>query len=249
MIVSYPCSRSAMHGAHAAVVELDALADAIRAAAEDHDRLRVRCAAPRSPRRSCRRGTASPTETRRRRCRPSCTPAARPAPSGARATSSSVSPRSVAELAVGEAHALHAAQRRRRRPSASAAYARSASSSSCICVEEPRIDRRQLVDLADRRCPRSSARFTWKIRSGVGWRSAPRSVSSDSSGSRSSIRRGADRPARPPDLERAQPLLERLLERAADRHRLADGLHLRREPRIRRSGTSRTRSAGIFTTT
>ena len=34
-------------------------------------------AAPRSPRRSCRRGTASPTGTRRRRCRPSCTPAAR----------------------------------------------------------------------------------------------------------------------------------------------------------------------------
>jgi len=34
------------------------------------------------------------------------------------------------------------------------------------------------------------------------------------------------------DLERAQRLLERLLERPADRHRFADAFHLRRQCRI-----------------
>ena len=129
-----PLLAQRQRGAHAAVVELDALPDAVRPAAEDDDRLAGRSAAPRSPRRSCCRGTASPTETRRRRCRPSCTPGGRRAPSGARAPSASVSPRSVAELAVGEAQALHRAASSAASTSASAAIPRSASSSSCICA-------------------------------------------------------------------------------------------------------------------
>ncbi len=73
------------HGAHAAVVELHALPDPIRAGAEDDDRLASAAwrfallvvAAVQVRRRA--------TETRRRRCRPSCTTAARRAPSDARA--------------------------------------------------------------------------------------------------------------------------------------------------------------------
>ena len=38
--------------------------------------------------------------------------------------------------------------------------------------------------------------------------------------------------AKAADLQPAQRLLKRLLERAADRHRLADALHLRRQRRI-----------------
>ena len=46
--------------------------------------------------------------------------------------------------------------------------------------------------------------------------------------------RGAHHPAGTVRLQPAEPLLERLLERAADRHRLADGFHLGRERRIGR---------------
>ena len=44
-------------------------------------------------------------------------------------------------------------------------------------------------------------------------------------------------------LQRAQRLLQRLGEVAADRHRLADALHVRGERAGRRPGTSRTRTA------
>ena len=55
---------------HAAVVELDALADAIRAAAEDHDLAAVASAPPRTPPRRSSTGRRSRWRTRRRRCRP-----------------------------------------------------------------------------------------------------------------------------------------------------------------------------------
>ena len=58
------------------------------------------------------------------------------------------------------------------------------------------------------------------------------------------ITRSSPKPETLPRLEAAQRLLQRLLERAPDRHRLADALHLRRQRRYRRSGTSRRRSAG-----
>ena len=47
-------------------------------------------------------------------------------------------------------------------------------------------------------------------------------------------RRRAQDPAGAADFERAQPFLERLLERAADRHGFAHRLHLRREPEVGR---------------
>ena len=57
----------------------------------------------------------------------------------------------------------------RARPSSSAAYARSASTQLAHLREEP-ADRSPVSSSSsvDRRCRRSSARFTWKIRSGVG---------------------------------------------------------------------------------
>ena len=190
-----PLLAQRQRGAHAAVVELDALPDPIRAAAEDHDRLACRCAAPRSPRRSCRTGTASRTETRRRRCRPSCTPGGRRAPSGARA------PRSRSRRAASASwrsekpsrfmRRMRVARRRRRAPRTRArrrpAPASAHRNHGSIAVSS-------WISSTD--SPRSSARFTWKIRSGVGWRSAPRSVSIVSSASRSSLQRAADRPAR-----------------------------------------------------
>ncbi len=54
----------------AAVIELDALADAIRPRAENDDLWRLRSAAPRPLRRRSSRGRASWTQTRRRRCPP-----------------------------------------------------------------------------------------------------------------------------------------------------------------------------------
>ena len=189
MIVSYPCSRSAMHRAHAAVVELDALPDAIRPAAEDDDRASARCAAPRSPRRSCRRDTASPTETRRRRCRPSCTTGARPAPSAARARpppsrrAARRAARSEKPMRFMRRSSSRRRPRRARRSRAPPRAARASGSRNHGSIAG------ELVDLGHACSPRSSARFTWKIRSGVGWRSAPRSASSVSSGRRSSMQR------------------------------------------------------------
>ncbi len=75
-MVSKPSSRSAQRRVHAAVVELDALADAVRAAAQDDDlppRAGPRLVVARARRSS--RGTACRPRTPRRRCRPSCRPA------------------------------------------------------------------------------------------------------------------------------------------------------------------------------
>ncbi len=72
-------------GVDAAVVELDALADAVGARAQDHDLGPVARARPRRcPRRSSS-GTAWRPRTRRRRCRPSCRSAPRRPPCGRRA--------------------------------------------------------------------------------------------------------------------------------------------------------------------
>ena len=97
-------------GVHAAVVELDALADAVRPAAQHHDLLARRSARPRTPRRRSSTGRRSASRTRRRRCRRACRPGARPA-RGARARTSCWSvPSSLRQALVGEALALQAAQ-------------------------------------------------------------------------------------------------------------------------------------------
>ena len=147
-----------------------------------------------------------------------------------------------AELAVGEAHALHA-----RIASAStvgsARYARSASSNSCSCVEEPRIDPGDVVQLGRRHAQlhgaleledalrrRPTQRAAQRLARLVGQAIVDQAL--------------AHRPAGAAGLERAQRLLERLLERAPDGHRLAHRLHLRGESGIGTRRTSRTRSAG-----
>ena len=108
----------------------------------------ARCAALRSPRRSCRRDTASPTETRRRRCRPSCTPAARPSAQRRSRTRRFGLAAQRAELAIGEAHALHAAQVVRVDLVERRVLALGLDQLPHL-VEEPRIDRRELVHLVD----------------------------------------------------------------------------------------------------
>ena len=99
-------------GMAAAIVELDALADAVRAAAEDHDLLAVATAAPRRRARRRRASRRSNTyrrwarRTRPRRCRCACRPGARRASAWQRRTSASCVPASDGEPRVGEAHGL-----------------------------------------------------------------------------------------------------------------------------------------------
>ena len=70
---------------HAAVVELDALPDAVRPAAQHHHLLPRSCGAPRTRPRRSSRGRRSASRTRRRRCRRACRPAAGRARGAARA--------------------------------------------------------------------------------------------------------------------------------------------------------------------
>ena len=94
-------------------------------------------------------------------------------------------------------------------------------------VEEPRVDRRSPRRARSTLTPRRSAASSWNGRSGVAI--APRAhelVVVEL------VERGLARIAVEPEaavLERAQALLQRLGERAADGHRLADRLHLRAE--------------------
>ena len=140
-------------GVHAAVVELDALADAVGAAAEDHDLLARRSARPRTPPRrssTCRR---CGSRTRRRRCPRACTPGARRGRGAARAPRL----RPVVQQAAPGAG--------RRSPCASGRAAARAESSSSACLrpracsvshdlldlrEEPGIDRGLLGNLLER---------------------------------------------------------------------------------------------------
>ena len=64
--------RQRERGVHAAVVELDSLADAVGPAAEDHHRGPVDATRPRPRLRRCRSDTACAPRTRPRTCRPSC---------------------------------------------------------------------------------------------------------------------------------------------------------------------------------
>ena len=148
----------------------------------------------------------------------------------ARAPRSSSTPSSRAELAVAEAGALeraqqvgrHAAQADRR---AACAPARR---SAANCVEEPRVDAGQLVDLLD---ASSRARARGRPPTSADRSGSPARFCSAPSSSSSSARRPAARwPNSSPlaaELERAERLQEGFLEGAADRHRLAHRLHLR----------------------
>ena len=93
-------------GVHAAVVELDALPDAIRAAAEDDDAWSIATNAPRSRLRRSSSGTGSARRTPPRTCRRSCTSGMTPAASRSGAHSQFVAAPQMGELAVAEAHLL-----------------------------------------------------------------------------------------------------------------------------------------------
>ena len=164
---------------HAAVVELDALADAVRARAEDHHARPV--AAPdlvARPRRapSPSRSTASRPRTRPRRCRPT------------------LNVRSPRERRLGVAA---------RAPQ---------------LAQEPGVDRR---------CARGAPRPA--SRRGAAPRAGRRSGRRPASPAASAGRRRPSSVGRRVELARAHRLRERLLERAADRHRLAHRLHVGRE--------------------
>ena len=93
-------------------------------------------------------------------------------------------------------------------------------------LQEPGIDLGRARGSSSTVQPRSSARNSAHIRRSFGTTSCLRSAASSSSSSASRGRLGtAGRVCA--ELERAHRLQERLLERAADRHRLAHRLHLR----------------------
>ncbi len=140
-------------GVAAAIVELDALADAVRAAAEDDDLLGGRWAAPRRParpRRAPRRSSTcrrSARRTRPRRCRCACRPGARRASGAALRTSASVEPVEDREPRIGEAHRLELAEGARRRGQAVRLHLGFEVDDRLQLLEEPAVDLAAVVDL------------------------------------------------------------------------------------------------------
>ena len=141
-------------------------------------------------------------------------------------------PAKARELHIGESHALHGAQRfgidvrKGRELSLRVDHL-------AHLVQEPRVDHGNRVDLRDGH-PGNEGALDLEDplrRRGrhCGTQGVQRIVR------HAIIRRAvADDPAHTPALKRAQPLLQRFLERPADRHRLTNGLHLRRQHRARR---------------
>ncbi len=126
----------------------------------------------------------------------------------------------VGEPAVGEAHPLEAAQLVVREPGQPPLLERELGVDDLLDLrQEPRIDLRVPVHLVDRH---PDAERVGDVPQALGARV----------GELVGDLLGVDRlevEAVDADLEAAQRLLQRLLERAADRHHLADRLHLRRE--------------------
>ena len=167
--------------------------------------------------------------TRRRRCRPSCRPACTPSRGARRAH----------VLLGGAGERARCARRRSPSPWRSRSRAerrragarpRSRRSPGCCggTTGSMRVSSRTCVQASDRR----GRRRRWPTaaaRSGSRRRRRS-SASSCEVGRLEAVAAG---------LERAHRLLQRLLEGAADRHRLADRLHLRAEHVARLPGTSR----------
>ena len=167
---------------HAAVVELDALADAVGPGAEDHDRLAL---------------AAAHLVARRA-----------PLPAGV------VVGRARGELGgagVDRAERALAGERRV-----------GVERERLQLAQEPRVDARALVHRLDARAP---AQQLEQRLVAVGGRASARLSSSSLVGDVGQRRRLVE-------LARAQRLGERLLEGAPDRHRLADGLHVRGQRRV-----------------
>ena len=112
-------------------------------------------------------------------------------------------------------------------------------------AQEPRIDPASARRAPRPEPPRRSASATAQGRSGRGTSICAHSASI----ALGAVRQRRRLEARVPDLERAERLLEALLEGAADRHHLADRLHLRGERRCRACGNFSKVKRGIFVTT
>ncbi len=182
--------------------------------------------APRSPRRRTSSGTASGRRTRRRRCRRSCRPG------GCRARAAAADDvlghaAQLADLAVGEAVPLGPAQQRRGR-----ARRRRATSSATSLIRQ--IWSRNHGSMPVASCTASSRA---PARSACCTSREPAVVRDPHGGQqRVDVDVGTARRSSENDriglLQRAQRLLQRLGEVAADRHRLADRLHVRGQRRV-----------------
>ena len=164
--------------------------------------------------------------TRRRRCRRSCRPA------GCRARAAA------ADDVFGRCRGSRRSARRRSRAAWPAA-ARSA-----VELAARRRSRRRLLDAAGRAGRGTTGRSRWPRRPPRRSRRPAAPAARRAAGRRAGVRtrRAAARPCRPSSpcpvedgallLQRAQRLLQRLGEVAADRHRLADRLHVRGQRRV-----------------
>ena len=181
-------------------------------------------------------GTGCARRTRPRRCRPSCRPGGCRAPGAAAGRRPRSTPRSSADLQVGEAVALGAPQQVGVELGGAAHLGGDLVDQRDL-VEEPGVDAGGLVQ-PRRRWRRARA-------------PAAPSVIRPSCGVPALLEQGRRRrssSAVPREgcvglLDRAQRLLQRLGNVASDRHRLTDALHVRGQRRVGRRGTSRRRTA------
>ena len=149
----------------------------------------------------------------------------------------------------GHARGSCRAGRRRSRAAWRAAAARASARRRRVTLGGDLVDQRQLVDepRVDARWRRRPPPASRRRGSRPSPRAAGRRAASGSRSSSAALSRsthpGASRTTASLLLQGAQRLLQRLGEVAADRHRLADRLHVRGQRRVGRRGTSRTRTA------
>ena len=190
----------------------------------------ARSAPPRTRPRRSSRGTACAPRTRRRRCRRACRRAARRCCARSARTSCSGDRPEVGEPPVGEAELLRGAEPAPTRSDGAAAPIDASALDDLLQVaQEPRIDLRALEDLLDARRRAGTPRRSPTAGPAAARRSARQQLLEPRLPFR---QRGPLEPG-VADLERAQRLLEALLEGAPDRHRLADRLHLRGQQFVR----------------
>ncbi len=229
---------------HAAVVELDTLADAVRPAAEDDDRRARRAGRPRPRPRRCRSGRACSAANSAAHVstvlKVTATPAARRA-SRTASRSCPTGTRAGRRRSRGASHRRQSRAGSGRRPDTAASSARA----SLICAIWSRNHGSIAVASCSRSTstPRRSAASSRNSRSGVGGPRTGARARRSSDGVVLALGRVAVQPE-PAGLEAAARLLHRLGERPADGHDLADRLHLRAEHARRARAASRTPSAG-----
>ena len=218
-------------GVHAAVVELDALPDAVRAAAEHDDLVARRSAAPRIRPRRSNTGRRWWWRTRPRRNPRACRPdARRTRGAGARTAFSSV-PTSCARRASEKPLRLSAAHAPGiERVEAGGDDVGFDRDQFLDLVEEPRIDVRQREHVLDRQ---AGAERIGDVEHALGTGFLELAAQGDQVVLVRQVQAGRIEPVLA-GFQPAQRLLQRFLEGAADRHHLADRFHLRGQARIGR---------------